>query len=199
MSDLQHFLGVEEVDFGKGDNTARLINNFVNHSTNGLIKDIVNPSSFDSSTRLMLVNAIYFFGKWKTPFKKEDTKPMEFEVEDGNVVKDIDGMNLEADFRQHKISTSNGEIGILEMPYKDEDFAMYLILPPEDYDIRDFNWTDINFKDLDSRMKSELTKVQLPNFKIEYQKNLNELFKRLGANDAFSLEGKLSTINNFGI
>ena len=75
----------------------------MNHSTNGLIKDIVNPSSFDSSTRLMLVNAIYFFGKWMTPFKKEDTKPMEFEVEDGNVVKDIDGMNLEADFRQHKI------------------------------------------------------------------------------------------------
>ena len=79
-------------------------------------------------------------------------------------------MNLEADFRQHKISKSNGEIGVLEMPYKDEDFAMYLILPPEDSDIRDFNWTDINFKDLDSRMRSELTKVQLPKSRIEYQK-----------------------------
>ena len=189
---LHNFLGVEEVDFGKGEDTARSINDFVNHSTNGLIKDIVTPSSFDSLTSLMLVNAIYFFGKWKMPFKKEETQPMEFQVEDGNVVKDIDGMNLEADFRQHKISTINGEIGVLEMPYKDEDFAMYLILPPEDSDIRDFNWTEINFKDLDSRMRSKLTKVQLPKFKIEYQRNLNELFQRLGANDAFSLQGKLS-------
>ena len=124
---------------------------------------------------------------------------MEFKVEDENVVKGIDGMNIEAEFRQHKISTTNGEIRVLEMPYKDEAFAMYLILPPTDSDIRDFNWTEINFKDLDSRMRSELTKVQLPKFKIDYQKNLNELFQRLGANDAFSLEGRLSIINNFGI
>ena len=138
----------------------------------------------------MLVNAIYFFGKWNTPFRKDDTKPMEFEVEDGNVLKDIDGMNLEADFRQHKISTSNGEIGVLEMPYKDEDFAMYLILPPEDMDVRDFNWTELDLHNLDEKkMKNEYVTIELPKFKIDYKKNLQNVFKNLGAADAFGPTG----------
>ena len=180
---------MEEVDFGKGDKTSKVINGFVNNSTNGLINEIVTPSSFDSTTSLMLVNAIYFFGKWKMPFKKEDTNSMDFEVQKGKKVKGIDGMYIEADFNQHKIKTPNGEIGVLEMPYKDDDFAMYLILPPNGTDIRDFNWTEIEFKDLDSNMNSEFTAVQLPKFKIEYKKNFKQLFQQLGANDAFSSKG----------
>ena len=76
------------------------------------------------------------------------------------------------------------------MPYKDEDFSMYLIQPPEEIDIRDFNWAEIDFKNLDAQMKSERTALQLPKFNITYKKNLKELFKRLGANDAFSSAGR---------
>ena len=179
---------MEEVDFGQGDETTKLINNFVSNSTNGLIEKIVTPSSFNSETKLMLVNAIYFFGKWQMPFEKEETKPMIFEVEKHNQVL-TEGMNIVANFHQFKMKTQNGEIGILEMPYKDEDFSMYLIQPPEDVDIRDFDWAEIDFKNLDAQMKSEMTALQLPKFNITYKKNLKELFKRLGANDAFSSAG----------
>lgn len=180
--------GVEEVDFGQGDETAKLINNFVSNSTNGLIEKIVTPSSFNGETKLMLVNAIYFFGKWQMPFEKEDTKPMLFEVEKHNQIL-TEGMNIVDNFHQFKMKTQNGEIGILEMPYKDEDFAMYLILPPEEIDIRDFNWTEINFKELDAKMKSKKTALNLPKFRIEYEKNLLDLFQKLDANDAFSPKG----------
>ena len=180
--------GVEEVDFGQGDETVKLINDFVSNSTNGLIEKIVTPSSFNSETKLMLINAIYFFGKWQMPLEKEDTKPMIFEVEKDNQVL-TEGMNIVANFYQFKMKTQNGEIGILEMPYKDEDFAMYLILPPEEIDIRDFNWTEINFKELDAKMKSKKTALNLPKFRIEYEKNLLDLFQKLDANDAFSPKG----------
>lgn len=180
--------GVEEVDFGQGDETAKLINNFVSNSTNGLIEKIVTPSSFNGETKLMLVNAIYFFGKWQMPFEKEETKPMLFEVEKHNQIL-TEGMNIVDNFHQFKMKTQNGEIGILEMPYKDEDFAMYLILPPEEIDIRDFNWTEINFKELDAKMKSKKTALNLPKFRIEYEKNLLDLFQKLDANDAFSPKG----------
>ena len=180
--------GVEEVDFGQGDETAKLINNFVSNSTNGLIEKIVTPSSFNGETKLMLVNAIHFFGKWQMPFEKEDTKPMLFEVEKHNQIL-TEGMNIVDNFHQFKMKTQNGEIGILEMPYKDEDFAMYLILPPEEIDIRDFNWTEINFKELDAKMKSKKTALNLPKFRIEYEKNLLDLFQKLDANDAFSPKG----------
>ena len=180
--------GVEEVDFGQGEETAKLINNFVSNSTNGLIEKIVTPSSFNSETKLMLINAIYFFGKWQMPFEKEDTKPMLFEVEKHNQIL-TEGMNIVDNFHQFKMKTQNGEIGILEMPYKDEDFAMYLVLPPEEIDIRDFNWTEINFKELDAKMKSKKTALNLPKFRIEYEKNLLDLFQKLDANDAFSPGG----------
>ena len=179
--------GIEKVDFGRKDETAKLINDFVDDSTNGLIKRIVNPTSINGATKLMLINAIYFSGKWKMPF---ETKPMNFKV-DGKAVNNINGMHATADFNQVKMKLLNSdkEIGIIEMPYKDDDFSMYLIQPPEDIDIRDFNWAEIDFKNLDAKMKSEMTALQLPKFNITYKKNLNELFKRLGANDAFSSEG----------
>ena len=180
---------MEEVDFGQGDKTAKLINNFVSDSTNGLIEKIVTPSSFNSEAKLMLVNAIYFFGKWQMPFDKEDTKPMFFEVEKQNQVL-TKGMNIVDNFQQLKMETLNGEIGILEMPYKDEDFAMFLILPPEEIDIRDFNWTEINFRELEAKMKNKETDLKIPKFRIEYQKSLLELFQKLDASDAFSSDGK---------
>ena len=182
--------GVEEVDFGKGDETSKLINDYINNSTKDLIQEIVLPSSINDATKLMIVNAIYFSGKWEMQFK---TKPMKFTVED-NMVKNVEGMNIQANFNQRKINSQNGEdIGVLEIPYKDEDFAMYLILPPADNDVRNFNWSDINFNDLKTEMKSDLTELQLPKFKLEYQMNLKGLFQRLGANDAFSPAGKIDT------
>ena len=176
------------MDFEQGDETARSINDFVNNSTKGLIEKIVTSSSFHSATTLMLINAIYFFGKWKMPFEKGNTTPLNFEVEKHTNVL-TQGMNIQANFHQLKMETPNGEIRILEMPYKDEDFAMILILPPEKVDIRDFNWTEINFRELNAKMKSELTALKLPKFKIQYQKNLIYLFLSLGATDAFSPGG----------
>ena len=117
--------GVEEVDFGQGDETAKLINNFVSNSTNGLIEKIVTPSSFNGETKLMLVNAIYFFGKWQMPFEKEDTKPMIFEVEKDNQVL-TEGMNIVANFYQFKMKTQNGEIGIPYFRYYKPRLLIFL-------------------------------------------------------------------------
>ena len=114
---------MQEVDFGNGEETAKIINDYVDNSTNHLIKEVVKPSSFDGTTSLMLINAVYFFGKWETQFKKSSTAPMKFNVEEDKV-SNPSGMNLNSDFNQVKLPTKNGDIGVLEMPYKDSNFAM---------------------------------------------------------------------------
>ena len=53
------------VDFNKHPNEARLmINNWVQNYTNNMIKDLLTESAINSNTKLALVNAAYFKGKF---------------------------------------------------------------------------------------------------------------------------------------
>ena len=179
-------LDARGVDFSLGMKTAKMINKYVNTSTNGLIEKLVEPDSFDGNTKLMLINAVYFFGKWKTEFKKDDTQPGKFTVEK-NKQPEVKYMNLNANFNQVKLDSS----WVLEMPYKDEEFSMYFILPSENVDIRDFDWTELDLQNVNERMENVPTVVKLPKFEIVYEKKLQTLFKDLGAGDAFGPTGKL--------
>lgn len=46
----------------------------------GKIRDILQPGTVTEMTRLALVNAIYFKGKWNHVFNPEDTKEMPFKI-----------------------------------------------------------------------------------------------------------------------
>ena len=180
------------MDFSQGQAAAKKINGFVEEATKGLIKEIVKPNSFDENTKVMLINAIYFFGKWDKPFEASKTGEMDFFVTPNKPVKHKYGMNMNENIKQIKHKNSKGqEIGVLRMPYKDDNFAMYLILPPEGMDVREFDWNDLPLHDMKNGMQWDSTNLLLPKFKIEYEKDLKQLFQALNAGDAFSSSGKL--------
>lgn len=60
--------GVKPLNFTDAANSAQEINIFVEAKTNNKIMDVVSSSMFDASTRLVLVNAVYFKGQWKRAF-----------------------------------------------------------------------------------------------------------------------------------
>ena len=74
---------IEKVNFKHTKETTDIINTFVSDKTKGLIDKIFDEDALDSFSRLVMVNAIYFKGKWKFPFESEDTKTQKFHV-DGN-------------------------------------------------------------------------------------------------------------------
>ena len=51
---------IQKLDFGNAERASNIINDFVNDATNGLIDEIVEPSSFSTDSRMVLINAIYF-------------------------------------------------------------------------------------------------------------------------------------------
>ena len=55
--------------------------------TRDRIKDLFPPGSIDSTTRLVIANAVYFKGEWLEPFDESATKPEEFQLADGKKVK----------------------------------------------------------------------------------------------------------------
>jgi serpin B len=116
---------LEPCDFRDSWEAARArINGWVAEQTRDRIEGLVPPGGVDRETRLVLVNAIYFMGRWETPFDEESTRPAPFRRGAGDPV-DVPTMHREARFGYAELP----ELGILEMPYAGGELAMLFLLP----------------------------------------------------------------------
>ena len=78
----------ETADFRSSAERARAaVNAWTEKQTGGRITGVLEPGSVTQLTRLALVNAVYFKGKWKKYFRKEDTAEQEFSMAGGEKVK----------------------------------------------------------------------------------------------------------------
>jgi serpin B len=70
-----------EVDFkGAANRSRQQINLWVEKQTNEKIKALMPPRSVTSNTRLVLVNAIYFKGEWRSTFNEHSTRDDTFHL-----------------------------------------------------------------------------------------------------------------------
>lgn len=69
---------VKSLDFKQPQDAAGVINSDVSTATNGLIQDIIDPSTLSASTQIVLVNSIYFKNNWLHPFPAANTQPQTF-------------------------------------------------------------------------------------------------------------------------
>jgi serpin B len=117
--------GLREINFAADTESARrLINSWAEQETREKIKDLIPPGVLDRSTLLVLVNAVYFKGRWVSPFRKESTADADFFLANQKKVR-VPMMNHEADFRYAEAD----DCQVLEMPYKGASLAMVLLLP----------------------------------------------------------------------
>ena len=135
------------------------------------IRKLLSISFFHA--RLVLVNAIFFKANWLTKFKKRETKPMKFKVRKGLEINYKYGMNTRSHFNYAMIEN----LEILELPYKNEDFRMLLILPKEDTNIEDVNLGALDYETLDSKLGNGDSLLQF--LKRFYIKNYISLEKSL--------------------
>ena len=69
------------LDYAADPEAARCaINRWVEEQTAARIKDLFVPGVLTRATRMTLVNAIYFKGRWATPFDVAQTQPAPFHV-----------------------------------------------------------------------------------------------------------------------
>jgi len=177
----------ENIDFENPSLAASEINQFVSTKTKGLIDKIISPSNIDSLTRLVLVNAIYFKAGWKYSFDKDLTSPMEFTLSNNKVIQHPRGMRVTADFRRGSIEELNADV--LELPYIDPDFKMYIITPQRnELSSLDRIATSINFSKIQDILNSsakDRVKVTLPAFEISFENDLKRSLKSLGITSIF--------------
>ncbi|KOX78111.1 Antithrombin-III [Melipona quadrifasciata] len=66
---------LEKTDFHTNPNAVRdYINQWVSNETKGHIRDLLPPTSITENTDLVLVNAVYFKGRWKNRFDSANSK-----------------------------------------------------------------------------------------------------------------------------
>lgn len=182
--------GVKEVDFKKNYKEIRKqINQWVEDKTQDKIKNLIKKNMLDPLTRMVLVNAIYFNGKWEYPFNKENTYQDKFYVY-SECEMQTDFMKRTASMKYHEDDLAQ----MVEIPYANKSLSMMVILPKKKYGMEELE-NHLNHKLYQSYQKAMFSKrvnLILPKFKISDDYELNEPLKKLGMKSAFEKDADFS-------
>jgi serpin B len=183
----------QPLNFGANQQAAKTINGWVEDHTNNKIKDLISPDSLSSDTRMVLVNAIYFKGFWEHQFDKKQTFKAPFFLNDVDSV-DVDFMRIKKHFNYGVFEELDATA--LELPYKDSDITMMIILPNKRGGLAalEKNLHKVDFSEMSNRMYSQEVNVEIPKFKIEFDIKLNEPLQKMGMTKMFSNDAEFNNL-----
>ncbi|XP_013202054.1 serine protease inhibitor A3N-like isoform X2 [Microtus ochrogaster] len=182
---------VSSVDFQKPHEAKKLINDFVRKQTQGKIKDLI--SDLDEDTVMVLVNYIYFKGKWETPFDPDLTFASDFYVDNEKTVK-VPMMKVKflttPYFRDEELSCT-----VVELKYTGNASALF-ILPDQGkmQHVEASLQPETLRKWRDSLMPRKIEELSLPKFAISTDYSLQDILPQLGIREVFSTQADLSGI-----
>uniref|UniRef100_A0A8C5U1W8 Serpin family E member 2 n=1 Tax=Malurus cyaneus samueli TaxID=2593467 RepID=A0A8C5U1W8_9PASS len=179
---------VKSVDFEDPNAACDSINQWVKNETRGMIDQVVAPDDIEGSlTRLVLVNAVYFKGLWKSRFRPENTKKRPFYGADGKTYQ-VPMLSQLSIFRCTTSTPNELWYNIIELPYHGEMISMLIALPTESTTPLSAIIPHISTKTIGSWMTTMVAKrvqVILPKFTAEAETDLKEPLQALGITDMF--------------
>ncbi|MDR1870403.1 MAG: serpin family protein [Deltaproteobacteria bacterium] len=181
------------VDYQKDSAGAvKKINGWVLEKTKDKIKDLLS-SPLPKDTSLVLVNAVYFLGKWTHPFDPAQTKPRDFTLASGEKV-NVPFVNQKRAFAY--LATNEGQI--LELPYGDKKLSLLAFLPKEGADglaALEKALTPENLANWREGLKNHQVIVSLPKFEMVWGTNsLRKPLEDLGLTTPFKPTADFSGI-----
>jgi serine protease inhibitor len=184
-------VAVIPVDYVKAAAQARMtINSWVREKTKEKIKEIIGSGSLTPETVLVLVNAIYFKGKWKAEFDPNHTAPADFTLSSGEKTK-VSMMNQKGMFGYRCIEG----VQMLELPYKGGELSMVVILPENKGELAALEGR-LTAETIDfwfSGIERREVEIFLPRFKLTWGAiDLNGPLSALGMGAAFGPEADFS-------
>jgi serpin B len=205
------------LDFSEPAVAADTINAWVAEATRGRISNLVPADALSRITRLVLTNAVYFKGQWRSPFDSSGTAPAPFWLDAEHAV-DAPLMTYHG---QDELGYSSADgWQVVELPYRGGSLVMDLIKPAEleepqspmagmmlAYKGRPGPpQLALTLDELEARLTPEvlairlaslqarIVVVQIPRFELGQAADLSEPLKELGIRRAFSPEADFSGI-----
>lgn len=174
---------IRSADFvSAADRVRREINAWADKQTHGRIKDLIPPGVVDAMTRMVLVNAIYFKGRWDIPFPKQATSPAPFYTRPDAPV-DAPMMRNTAKFGY----AEGSDWQALEMDYAGKELSMVVMLPSrrDGLPALERQLDSAYLHEVLAGLSSREVEVQLPRFTLTSEFNLSGALAAMGLSSAF--------------
>lgn len=163
----------------RGNDGMEAINRYVAKNTSNMIsKFIDNPLDTD----LILLNTVYFNGKWKNQFDAKLTKKDRFENLNGGAGY-ADYMKTEGSFN----TLISEDVIAMDLPYGSGNFSMTLLMPSDAKSFTTFrnSLTMSKVNDIIADMNVGGFSVYLPKFQFNQKDEIIENLREMGFNDIF--------------
>lgn len=183
-----------EADFaGNPEGAVERINEWANDNTEGMIPQVLKEMPVGAA--MILMNAVYFEGKWEKPFMKEDTYEQIFAGTAGE--KEVEMMHQYEQYYAYveTDAIAGCDIKGIALPYKDSSLVMKIFIPDGRGDIVSlFDALSIEEKEalldsLDNADREKIARLTIPKFTMEQEiKGLHELLQEMGMKTAFDMD-----------
>ena len=184
-SEAHYAAPVEPLNFAAAEQARAHINGWVEQQTHDRIVELIPSGGIDASTRLVLVNALYFRGDWLHPFSARGTKDAPFHV-GGTEAVSVPTMYNNARYPYAKVDGAS----VVQMPYWRSTFAMTLVVPDavDGLPALEARLSPETLAGWVAALKPQGIGVALPKFKLEPSSSLalSSALKGLGLTLAFS-------------
>jgi serine protease inhibitor len=174
-----------------------VINGWIEEKTHDKIQKMLE--SLDPDLAMLLINAVYFNGKWRYQFDKSDTHDLPFFVTPDAPAQ------VPMMYQKEKFAIAGTEKATLvELPYGQGNYSMVVMLPDEGVSLQEAaadlspeNWAQ--WMEYLSHGTTEV-ELSLPKFKYEFKRKLNDDLKNLGMGIAFEpFSADFSNISDQGL
>lgn len=171
------------------ENTAKIINEYVEKHTNHKLTNLIAPNNFTELTRLILTNILYFSGSWEFPFSKRSTRNKSFWISREKVIQTSMMAFGKQILNSNKFNYAElEELEILELPYKGGSLSMLIFLPSDNLKSLEKSFTFEKLTHLKNQMKPRtLGGVFLPKFDFHFKTSAKNILKSLGLFTPFSM------------
>lgn len=171
------------------------VNEWANDNTKGMIPRILYTLSDD--TKMLLINAVYFDGKWEKPFLEEDSRGDVF-----HGVKGDENVKMMNQYGEYYAYVSMDGIKGITLPYKDSSVVMKVFIPENEEDnIADLMGALSNeerqelIDSLDQAERTEIRRLMFPKFEYEQQiEEMDRILKDMGIVSAYQGNADLDKI-----
>ncbi|XP_036419115.1 alpha-1-antitrypsin homolog isoform X2 [Colossoma macropomum] len=192
LKDAQHYYQGEafSVDFSKPEVAVQEVNKYIAKKTKDMITDMIKE--LDQDTMMMLINFMYFRGKWEKPFNINYTKKADFHVDENTKVT-VDMMSKESYYEYYR--DRNNFTSIIMVPYKGNT-SMMIVLPDEGkMKELEKNINKDHLKYWHDRLYGSYVELFMPKFSISASFSLADTLKEMGIVSAFSDSADFSGIS----
>ncbi|XP_030375719.1 serine protease inhibitor 42Dd-like [Scaptodrosophila lebanonensis] len=176
----------QPLNFGDKVAAAEQINNWVRQQTAHKIDEMISAEDLDEENTIALIlNAIYFKGKWSKSFKASNTIAKDFKV-NAHETAPISMMKKTSEFKFGYLNELDATA--VELPYASSNINMLVILPNQVNGLRTLEQklAFVDWSTISSNLHSQQIKLELPKFKATFSTDLAKILQQLGVRHLFS-------------